>query len=138
MTERVFLDTNILVYADDLDAGAKRETARKIIERTIRARTAVLSTQVLQEYFVVATRKLGVAADPARRKIQLLATSDVVQVGVPEILGAIDLHRLHGISFWDALILRSAATAGCARVLTEDLQHGSTIDGVRVENPFAP
>jgi len=136
VSERVFVDTNILVYADDLDAGTKREVAQDLLKEAITTRTAVFSTQVLQEYFVVATRKLGVESARARRKVELLATSDVVRVDVPEILGAIDLHRLHGLSFWDGLIVRSAATAGCKRLLSEDLQHGRVLEGVRIENPF--
>ena len=136
MTERWFLDTNVLVYADDLDAGEKNGIARELIREAVAARCGVLSTQVLQEYFVVATRKLGVEAAVARRKIELLATLDVVRIAVADVLGAIDLHRLHGFSFWDALIFRCAATAGCARVLTEDLQDGQLVEGVRVVDPF--
>lgn len=97
---------------------------------------AVVSTQVLQEYFVIATRKLGVEAAVARRKVELIGTADVVEVRMNLILGAVDLHRLHQLSFWDALILKCAAAAGCTRLLTEDLQHGQVIEGVRVEDPF--
>jgi len=136
VSERLFLDTNVLVYADDLDAGDKNRVARDLLGDAITTRTGVLSTQVLQEYFVVATRKLGVEAVHARRKVELLATMDVVQVDLAAILGAIDLRRLHTLSFWDALIVRCAAVAGCTRVVSEDLQHGRTIEGVRIENPF--
>jgi predicted nucleic acid-binding protein len=135
-SERVFVDTNVLVYADDLDAGDKRAVAQTTLRDVIVGRTGVVSTQVLQEYFVVATRKLGVAPAPARRKVELLSSLDVVRVDVPAILGAIDLHRLHAISFWDALIVECAAAAGCGRILSEDLQHGWAVRGVRVENPF--
>ena len=138
MTERVFIDTNVLIYADDLDAGAKRDVARNALRQVLgsRAFAAVLSTQVLQEFFVVATRKLGVAPAVARRKIELLCRYDVVTVQPDLILGAIDLTRLQPISFWDALIVKTAHAAGCGRILTEDLNHGDTIDGVRIENPF--
>lgn len=136
MSERVFLDTNILIYADDLDAGAKNLRARELLQEVLLTGSGVLSTQVLQEFFVVATRKLGVSPQVARRKIELLSTLDVVRIELEEILAAIDLHRLHSISFWDALIVRSAATAGCSRLLTEDLQHGRILAGVRLENPF--
>jgi len=136
VSERVFLDTNVLVYADDLDAGDKRTAARKVLRDVMTRRCAVLSTQVLQEYFVVATRKLGVDSAQARRKLELLARADVVQVGIEDILHAIDLHRLHGLSFWDALIVRCASVAGCAVLLTEDLPHGRVLDGVRIEDPF--
>ena len=137
MSERIFLDTNILVYADDLDAGSKNTIARGVIESAFTNGNGVLSTQVLQEFFVVATRKLGVDAAVARRKIELLSTLDVVLIDVDQILAAIDLHRLNTISFWDALIISCAKTAGCARVLTEDLHDGQVISGVRITNPFA-
>ncbi|MBI4872038.1 MAG: PIN domain-containing protein [Candidatus Riflebacteria bacterium] len=137
MKDRVFFDTNVLLYADDADAGERRSTARRLLAEAIRSGTGVVSTQVLQEYFVVATRKLGVAADAARRKVELLAQMDLIVVRLDVILGAIDLHRLHPISFWDALVVRAASMAGCRRLLTEDLQHGQLLEGVRVENPFA-
>ncbi len=136
MSERVFFDTNILVYADDLDAGNKREIARERIKQAMSAGTGVVSTQGLQEFFVVTTRKLGVPAEAAQQKVRLLAAMDVVRIDVPDVLAAIDLHRLHSLSFWDALILRCATLGGCTRLLTEDLQDGRTFDRVRVENPF--
>lgn len=96
----------------------------------------MLSTQALQEYFVIATRKLRVAPDLARRKVDALSRLDVVLIRPELVLAAIDLHRLHQISFWDALIVRCAVAAGCARVFSEDLQDGQVLDGVRIENPF--
>ena len=136
MKPRVFLDTNILVYADDLDAGSRNEVARGLLHKHISDQTAVVSTQVLQEFLVTATRKLGIEASVARRKVELLATLDVIRVQPDDILAAIDLHRLHSFSFWDALVVRCAHVAGCTRLLTEDLQHGCRIDGLLVENPF--
>ena len=136
MSDRVFLDTNVLVYADDLSAGNKRARALALLGELIREARAVLSTQILQEYFVVATRKLGVSPESARRKVEALSHLDVVLVRPELIIAAIDLHRLHSISFWDALVVRSAAAAGCARIVSEDLQHGQVLDGVRIENPF--
>ena len=136
MNERVFLDTNVLVYADDLDAGDKRDRARELLRTALTGGTGVISTQVLQEFFSVTTRKLGVDPAVARRKVELLAAMDVVRVDVDLILGAIDLHRLHALSFWDALVVRSAVAAGCGRLLSEDMQDGQVFDGVRIENPF--
>ena len=136
MSPRAFLDTNVLLYADDLDAGEKRVRAQALLRDAFAAPGCVLSTQVLQEFFVVSTRKLGIDAAIARQKIELLSRLEVVAVRLDLILGAVDLHRLHGISFWDALIVKSAAAAGCKILLTEDLQHGRLIDGVRIENPF--
>jgi len=136
VTERTFIDTNVLVYADDASAGAKRERALAVLAALVGASQAVVSTQVLQEYFVVATRKLGVPPEVARRKVEVLSRLDVVIVRPELVIAAIDLHRLHSISFWDALIVRAAAAASCARVLSEDLQHDQVIDGVRITNPF--
>lgn len=133
---RRFLDTNVLVYADDRDAGAKRDRARELLADALTNGEGVVSTQVLQEFFVNATRKLGVDPAIARRKVEILAEMDVVITDLELIVAAIDLCRLHSVSFWDALVVRAAAVAGCGVLLTEDLQHGQTIDGVRIENPF--
>ena len=133
---RRFLDTNVLIYADDMDAGAKREQAREIVHDALASGDGVTSTQVLQEFFVISTGKLGVDPVFARRKVQLFAEMTLIQIDLDLILAAIDLRRLHAFSLWDALILRAAATAGCGVLLTEDLQHGQLVDGVRIENPF--
>ena len=135
MSVRSFFDTNILVYADDKSSPAKQRRALELVAEHRRAGTGVVSMQVLQEYFVTATRKLGVETKVARRKVELLAEFDVAVPDVSDILAAIDLHRLHGFSFWDSLILRSAKQAGCKVLLTEDLQTRE-VDGVRVVNPF--
>ena len=82
------------------------------------------------------TRKLHVDPRIARRKVELLAEFDVAAPEVADILAAIDLHRLHGFSFWDALILRSAQQAGCRVLLSEDFQESREIDGIQIVNPF--
>src|ERR1700689_3805618 len=121
MSARSFFDTNVLVYADDKAAPAKQRRALDLVAEHRRARTGVVSLQVLQEYFVTVTRKLHVDVRIARRKVELLAEFDVAAPEVADILAAIDLHRLHTLSFWDALILRAATQTGCSVVLTEDL-----------------
>jgi predicted nucleic acid-binding protein len=137
MTERSFIDTNLLVYAHDNSAGKKQQVAADLLDRGVRSGRAVFSTQVFQEYFVTAVRKLGVDPAVARRTIELYGTLQVVLIELHDILAAIDLHRLHGFSLWDCLILRSAHSSGCAVLLTEDLQHKQIIDGLTVINPFA-
>jgi len=136
MSARSFFDTHILVYADDAATPGKQRRAVELIAEHRRAGTGVLSLQVLQEYFVTVTRKLGVDPRVARRKVELLAEFDVAAPGVADILAAIDLHRLHGFSFWDALILRSAQQAGCTVLFSENMQEAREVDGVRVVNPF--
>jgi predicted nucleic acid-binding protein len=136
MSDRVFIDTNIFVYADDTAARTKRVRARKVLSELIRTKRAVVSTQVMQEYFVAAITRLGLSPERARIRVERLNRLDVVLIRPELILGAIDLCRLRALSFWDALVVRSASAAGCARLLSEDLQDGQTIDGVRIENPF--
>jgi predicted nucleic acid-binding protein len=136
MPARSFFDTNVLVYADDKAAPAKQGRALALVAEHRRAGTGVVSMQVLQEYFVTVTRKLGVDAAIARRKVELLAEFDVAAPELADILAAIDLHRLHGLSFWDALVLRTAKQSGCTVLLSEDMQDRREIDGVRIVNPF--
>jgi predicted nucleic acid-binding protein len=136
MSDRSFFDTNVLVYADDDDSPAKQQVARDLWRQHRRAGTGVVSLQVLQEYFVTVTRKLNFDSRNARRKVEIISEFDVATPKVADILSAIDLHRLHGFSFWDALVLRSAQQAGCSVLLSEDFQHGREIDGIRLVNPF--
>ena len=136
MRARSFFDTNVLVYADDKAVPAKQRRALDLIAEHRRARTGVVSLQVLQEYFVTVTRKLHLDPGIARRKVELIAEFDVASPEVADILAAIDLHRLHGVSFWDALVLRAAKQAGCSILLSEDMQGNREIDGLQIVNPF--
>jgi len=136
MTERSFVDTNILVYAHDKSAGAKQIMAADLLDQGIQTGRLVLSTQVFQEFFASAVKKLGIDPAVARRTIELYGTLQVVTIDLPDILAAIDLQRLHHYSFWDALIIRAAQSARCSILYTEDLQHGQIIDGLKVVNPF--
>ena len=136
MSDRSFFDTNVLVYSDDKAVLAKQRRAIELVAEHRRAGTGVLSSQVLQEYFVTVTRKLHIDAKIARRKVELLAEFDLVVPGIDDILAAIDLHRLHGFSFWDALVLRAAKESACTILYSEDLQPGRVIDGVQIVNPF--
>jgi predicted nucleic acid-binding protein len=133
---RSFLDTNILVYSDDPRDPQKQAKAIDLITSHMRQRTGVVSLQVLQEYFVSATGKLKLDSELAKARVEFFARFHVAEPSVGDILAAIDLHRLYSISLWDTLILRSAKQSGCSVLLSEDMQHGQMIDGVRVVNPF--
>jgi predicted nucleic acid-binding protein len=133
---RTFLDTNILVYSDDPRDPAKRQTALNLIKANLRLRTGVVSLQVLQEYFVSATGKLKLNAALAKQRVEVFAKFHIAEPTVRDILAAIDMHRLHGFSFWDALVLRMAKQTGCRILLSEDLQHHREFDGVKIVNPF--
>ena len=137
MIARSFVDTNVLVYADDPRDPVKQGRATKLIAAAFLSRLGVVSTQILQEYFNAATTKLRLDAGLVRTKIELLASMPVVQVDPPLILAAIDLHRLHRLSIWDALILQAAIAGGCRELLSEDMQPGFRHGGVVVTNPFA-
>lgn len=137
MPGRVFLDTNVLVYAQDAGAPAKQRKSREIIAQLATNVDGVISTQVLQEFFVAATGKIGVPALAAKGIIKTFNVFEIVQVSPALIQEAIDCSILNQLSFWDALILASAASAGCSTVLSEDLNDGQEILGVKVQNPYA-
>jgi predicted nucleic acid-binding protein len=136
MTGPFFVDTSVLVYADDARDAAKQSGARALLRRLLLERSGKLSIQVLQEFFAAATQKLGLAAVDARRRIEVFSNLDVVRLDADDVLGAIDLHRLHQLSIWDALVVRAALVSGCRTLYTEDLQHGRRFDGLQVVNPF--
>ncbi len=138
MSADVFVDTNVFVYLFDGDAPAKQEKAREILEVAGRSGRLALSTQVLQEFYVTVTRKLG---DPlseleALDTVRRLSAFHVVQIDAPMVVDSIELSQRHQTSLWDGLIIQAALSAGCARLLTEDLQDGWVVKGLRVENPF--
>jgi predicted nucleic acid-binding protein len=136
MNQLAFFDTNILVYTDDRSAPAKQETAITLYTQHRGAGTAVVSVQVLQEYFAAATRKLGMDAETAQRKVELIARGRVVRLREDDVIAAIELHRLTRLPFWDALIVQAARRAGASLILSEDWRHGSTLGGIRIVNPF--
>ncbi len=135
-TPRAFFDSNILFYSEDKRDPQKQQTAQSLIRSYRVTRSGVVSLQVLQEYFTNATRKLGLDPAIARRKVEIFSRFHLVEPVLSDVLAAIDLHRLHQISYWDALIVHCAKKSGCQSVLSEDLNHGQVFDGVRVVNPF--
>jgi len=133
---RTFLDSNILVYADDSADPVKQARAVALILQHGQNRTAVVSLQVLGEYFFAVTRKVHLDPGIARSQVEFYSLFQVVEPKIADVLGAIDIHRLYGTSYWDSLILRCAKQSGCRVLLSEDMQHGQVIDGVRIVNPF--
>jgi predicted nucleic acid-binding protein len=127
-------DTNVWVYAIDRQDPRKRRRAIELLA----SNPVVVSTQVLSEFYVVATRKLAAPLTPpeARAIVRGMARLQVVPVDDGLIAAAMDGSIEWGISYWDALILRAAEAAGCDRVLSEDLAHGTTYGTVTVEDPF--
>jgi len=138
MRDNIFIDTNILVYAHDLDAGDKHEEASKIIYQLWESKNGVLSTQVLQEFYVTLTKKMPRPLNKvATRKILKEYFSwQVVINDLQIIFQASEIEEDYKISFWDALIVSAAYSKNVATILTEDLNHGQYIEGIFIQNPF--
>jgi predicted nucleic acid-binding protein len=133
---RSFLDTNLLLYCDDDSHPEKQKKALELVLEHRKQGTGVVSLQVLQEYFANAVRKYGTDPLVARKKVEIYARFEVVEPTVSDLFAAIDLYRGQMLSYWDAMIVHCAQRAGCRVLLSEDMQHGQTIDGVRIVNPF--
>lgn len=138
MTDRTFVDTNILVYAHDADADDKHSIAAQSVGDLWEARTGILSTQVLQELYVTLTRKAPhpIKKNLARRLIKNYLTWEVAVNDGAIILHASEIEESYRFSFWDSLIIASAYSKNAAIILTEDLTHGQLIEGIRIQNPF--
>ena len=135
---KVFLDSNVLVYAHDVSAGAKNETAREIIGDLWSRKNGALSTQVVQEFFVTVTRKLPQPMDTviAQRVVSDLLKWHMVVNDGQAILDAIELMKRHKFSFRDCLIVQAALPSGAELLLSEDLSSSQKIGGMTIENPF--
>jgi len=138
MSDKYFLDTNILVYAHDRSAGAKHKRARAVVEQLWHSGQGVLSTQVLQELCVnlrrKATRPLPI--EETRRLIQDYLSWEVVVNSPGSVVQALELEARYRISFWDALILHAAEMAGATVLYSEDLAGGQSYGSIRVINPL--
>ena len=138
MSDRTFIDTNILLYAHDADSGEKHAIADRVLRELWITGTGVLSVQVLQEFYVNVTRKIR---SPLSREQARSIVNDYVEWATEttsaEIVTAFRIEDESRIGFWDALIVSSAAKSGAARILSEDLNAGQRIAGILIENPFA-
>jgi predicted nucleic acid-binding protein len=139
MSARTFIDSNVLIYGHDRDAGQKHATAKSILRDLWAERAGVLSAQVLQEFYVNVTRKIPKPLEKAaaRRVVSTYSTWCVEATTPLDIVTACELEETARISFWDALVIALAAKTGAARVFSEDLNSGQTIAGVTIINPFS-
>jgi predicted nucleic acid-binding protein len=138
MSGREFVDTNVLIYAFDRSAGAKRELALTLLDRLWAERCGCVSLQVLQEFYVTATRKLSMPAGDALKQVERLGVWAVHRPSFDDLTAAVRMHCGKSVSFWDALVVRSAMQMGCEVLWTEDLSDGQRWEGVTVKNPFRP
>lgn len=138
MKPTCFVDTNVLVYARDASESAKQPAAERWLRLLWATRSGRVSAQVLNEYYSVVTEKLrpGLSRDEARADVRNLMAWAPVPTDGPVVEGAWTVQDRYGLSWWDALVVSAAQVAGCAWLLTEDLQHGQVLDGVTVVDPF--
>jgi predicted nucleic acid-binding protein len=139
MNDKVFVDTNVLVYAHDRKEGYKQDAAKTILRDLWDRNSGALSMQVLQEFYSTVTRK--VATPLPREKARLVVSQYArwcIETTPAEISHAFRIEDEARINFWDAMIVTAAIKAGATRILSEDLSHGQIIAGVKIENPFDP
>lgn len=137
MSGKTFIDTNVLLYAHDVDAGAKHQIAKDVLRELWNERTGTLSIQVLQEFYVNVTRKIPspLSKDSARLVVSSYATW-CTETTPTDISMAFQIEDQSRIGFWDALIVSSAVKSGAIRILSEDFNVGQRIAGILIENPF--
>ncbi|MBW1802824.1 MAG: PIN domain-containing protein [Deltaproteobacteria bacterium] len=132
MSDKIFLDTNIFIYAIDASPQEKkkREIARKIVKEHIRNVSGVISIQVLQEFYQTSTQKISVplSTEEALEFLHYISILETVHPDFNMLVTSIRLHQKHHLSFWDSLILQAAITSGCTQLLSEDLQDGFQIE----------
>jgi predicted nucleic acid-binding protein len=136
-SDKAFVDSNVLIYAHDVDAGRKHDVAKRLLRDLWLSRTGVLSTQVLHESYVNVTCKIRTPLSKTEaRRVVGTYIQWCLEPDASDVHEAFRLEDEGGLGFWDALILASAARSGATRLLSEDLNPGQVISGVRVVNPF--
>lgn len=133
---KIFIDTNILIYSLDNSDETKKNSARNMLKNLIKNHQLVISTQVIQEFYITATKKLNVDVIIAKSIINSFQNFEIVTVNFDFINNAIDCSILNMLSFWDSLIIVSAQFSKCSEIYTEDLNSGQNILGVKIINPF--
>ena len=138
MSDKTFVDTNVLMYAHDVAAGTKHQIANMVLRELWSEHSGVVSVQVLQEFYVNVTRKIPVplSKEMARQVVSNYAIW-CTETTSAEISAAFQIEDESRIGFWDALIVSSAAKSGAMRILSEDFNAGQRIAGIIIENPFA-
>ncbi|MGD2184523.1 MAG: PIN domain-containing protein [Desulfobacterales bacterium] len=138
MKGKIFIDTNIIIYAHDLDSGPKHDIAAIIIANLWEEKSGIISTQVLQEFYVNVTRKIAtpLSLAQARGVIENYLVWHVEFNGPETILLASEIEERYNLSFWDSMIVAAARNAEAEKILTEDLNPGQIVEGILIENPF--
>lgn len=133
---KTFLDSNIIVYANDAADEQKQEIAINLIQKHMREGSGVISTQVMQEYAVNAIQKLSQKVPVVMHQLHLLESLSVVVIKPELVRRGLEIKTLYSLSYWDSLIIAAAESAGCNQVLSEDLNSGQVYCGMKSINPF--
>ena len=138
MSDSIFVDTNILLYARDASEPEKQRIAAGRLDELWEARSGRLSVQVLNEYFVNVTCKLnpGLSREEAWDDVEALSVWEPLPIDMPLLQRGYSAQGRYGLSWWDSLIVAAAEAASCTTILSEDLAHGAHYFGIMVENPF--
>ena len=138
MSDKFFLDTNILVYAHDSEDLDKQRRSQELVEKALRTGDGLISPQVLSEYYVTVTKKIQtpLSEDVAKREINVLSDLCRIDLDATLVRKALDLKARWKLSYWDALILSAAERGSCTILYSEDLSHGQKIENILVQNPF--
>ncbi len=136
MNDKIFIDTNVLIYTQNNLNQEKQLACRNLLIKLIRKNQLVISTQVKQEYYTVSTQKLGLDKLFVKSTLKMFDVYEIIIVNPSIIYNAIDIQILNQLSFWDSLIIAAAISANCTILLSEDLSDGQVINGIKVQNPF--
>ncbi len=136
IVSKVFVDTNLFVYSIDQRDPAKRDKARRILKRLVEVHQPVISTQVIKEFYVVASTKLKADSFIIKNIVHNFRNLEVVNNDLELIEQAIDISTISRLTFWDSLIIAAAEKANCEFVFSEDMNPGQTYRGVSLVNPF--
>lgn len=136
IVSKVFIDTNIFVYTLDNDEREKQKKAREILKRVVEGHQAIVSTQVIQEFYVVASTKLKADRTLVKNIVHNFRNMEIVNNDLELIEQAIDISLVSQLSFWDSLIVAAAEKANCEFLFSEDMSSGGIYRGVTVLNPF--
>jgi predicted nucleic acid-binding protein len=133
---KIFIDTNIIVYANDKRSAKKQKKALEIVTSLMKNRRGTISTQVLREYAYVAITKLMQSQDVVLRQLKLMEALEVINQSPEQIRRAVEIMNLYRIEFWDACIICNAEHANCTEIYSEDLNTGQFYSGIQIVNPF--